>query len=79
MENRGKKPKVVTKEDGPEMPICQAYKWITDEEFGRQILNGVNPVVICKCTVLPKNFPVTSDMVKNSLVRGLTLEQEMKV
>ena len=79
MENRGKEPKVVIKEDGPNMPICQAHKWITDEEFGWQILNGVNPVVICRCTGLPDNFPVTNDMVKNSLVRGLTLEQEIEV
>ena len=58
--------------------ICQAHRWVTDEEFGRQILNGTNPVVIHKCTTLPGNFPVTDDMVKSSIV-GDSLEKEMKV
>ncbi|KAL5491871.1 hypothetical protein EMCRGX_G017237 [Ephydatia muelleri] len=52
-------------------------RWTRDEEFGRQILNGVNPVVIKKCVTLPPNFPVTTAMVHESLVRGLSLEDEM--
>ena len=35
-------------------------------------MNGVNPVVIEKCTALPSNFPVTNDMVKGILNIGLT-------
>ena len=65
--------------EDPEVPVHHAARWTTDVEFGRQILNGVNPVVIEKCTTLPSNFPVTNDMVKGFLNRGLTLEQEMKV
>ena len=42
-------------------------------------MNGVNPVVIERCTQLPPNFPVTSDMVKGQLSRGVSLEEEMKV
>ena len=54
-------------------------RWTRDEEFGRQILNGVNPVVIEKCTQLPPNFPVEANLIEESLVRGLSLEDEMKV
>ena len=63
----------------PEVPVHNAARWTTDVEFGRQVLNGVNPVVIEKCTDLPSNFPVTNDMVKGFLNRGLSLEKEMKV
>ena len=63
----------------PEVPVYVASRWEMDVEFGRQMLNGVNPVVIQKCTSLPPNFPVTNVMVKGFLNRGLTLEEEMNV
>ena len=63
----------------PEVGVHNAARWTTDVEFGRQILNGVNPVVIERCTKLPSNFPVTNNMVKRFLNRGLTLEQEIEV
>ena len=53
--------------------------WMKDEEFGRQMLNGVNPIVIEKCKTLPSNFEVTNDMVEPFLNQGKTLEEEMKV
>ena len=62
-----------------ELSVYKGGKWMTDVEFGRQILNGVNPVVIERCTNLPTNFPVTTDMVKGFLNRGKTLDEEMKV
>lgn len=63
----------------PQVPVYAAARWEMDVEFGRQMLNGVNPVVIQKCTSLPSNFPVTDLMVRGFLNRGVTLEQEMKV
>ncbi|XP_056604712.1 polyunsaturated fatty acid 5-lipoxygenase-like [Triplophysa dalaica] len=52
--------------------------WDTDYMFGYQFLNGCNPVMIRKCVELPKTFPVTYEMVKGSLQRGFTLEQELE-
>ena len=65
--------------DDPEINLHEASRWVTDVEFGRQVLNGVNPVVIERCTKLPSNFPVTNDKVKGHLNRGLTLNKEMEV
>uniref|UniRef100_A0A673SXN9 Arachidonate 5-lipoxygenase n=1 Tax=Suricata suricatta TaxID=37032 RepID=A0A673SXN9_SURSU len=52
--------------------------WQEDLMFGYQFLNGCNPVLIQRCTKLPKKFPVTTAMVECSLERELTLEQEME-
>ena len=62
-----------------DMDVCKAYRWVSDQEFGRQILNGVNPMVIQRCIALPDYFAVTDEMVSNSLIRGLTLKEEMEV
>ena len=59
--------------------VHNAARWTTDVEFGRQMLNGVNPVVIKRCTELPSNFPVTNEMVNGSLNRGISFLEEMKV
>lgn len=60
-------------------PTFHFARWTRDEEFGRQVLNGVNPVIIERCSQLPPNFPVAIDLIEQSLVRGLSLEDEMKV
>ncbi|XP_030644127.1 arachidonate 15-lipoxygenase B-like [Chanos chanos] len=52
--------------------------WREDEFFGYQLLNGMNPMMIHKCSELPKKFPVTDDMVKAFLPSGSSLKNEMK-
>ncbi|RXN14495.1 arachidonate 5-lipoxygenase-like isoform X1 [Labeo rohita] len=52
--------------------------WNEDYFFGYQFLNGSNPVIIRKCMNLPDKFAVTQEMVKGSLDRGLTLQEELK-
>ena len=66
--------------------LYEGSRWVTDVEFGRQMLNGVNPVVIRKCTILPANFPVTNEMVQQLFTRAatpviekMTLEKAMSV
>ena len=70
---------LATAMEKPEFPTYELSRWMRDEEFGRQMLNGVNPMVIERCATLPPNFPVTSSMVKSSMDRGLSLKDEMKV
>ncbi|XP_030644131.1 arachidonate 15-lipoxygenase B-like [Chanos chanos] len=52
--------------------------WREDEFFGSQLLNGINPILIQKCSELPRKFPVTDDMVKAFLPSGSSLKNEMK-
>uniref|UniRef100_A0A4W5LEG2 Uncharacterized protein n=1 Tax=Hucho hucho TaxID=62062 RepID=A0A4W5LEG2_9TELE len=52
--------------------------WKEDTFFGYQLLNGLNPMMIHRCSKLPENFPVTEDMVKASLF-GKNLEAEIQV
>uniref|UniRef100_A0A3B4CDJ0 Lipoxygenase domain-containing protein n=1 Tax=Pygocentrus nattereri TaxID=42514 RepID=A0A3B4CDJ0_PYGNA len=52
--------------------------WKTDEFFGYQFLNGLNPMIIKRCSKLPEKFPVTTEMVKSFLPDMSSLESEMK-
>ncbi|XP_075947441.1 polyunsaturated fatty acid lipoxygenase ALOX15B-like [Anarhichas minor] len=50
--------------------------WKEDAFFGYQFLNGMNPMLIQRCSVLPNNFPVSDDMV--FLGGQCSLADEMK-
>ncbi|KAL3066801.1 hypothetical protein OYC64_016700 [Pagothenia borchgrevinki] len=50
--------------------------WKEDAFFGYQFLNGVNPMLIRRCSALPNNFPVTDEMVFSG--GPYTLVEEMK-
>ncbi|KAK1119213.1 hypothetical protein AOXY_G38777, partial [Acipenser oxyrinchus oxyrinchus] len=52
--------------------------WKENCFFGFQFLNGSNPTMIQQCQRLPRNFPVSADMVQASLQAGTTLSKEMK-
>ena len=52
--------------------------WDSDEEFGRQTMNGMNPVNLHRITELPEKFPVTNAHMEGILQRGLTLQEEIE-
>ncbi|XP_038128776.1 arachidonate 12-lipoxygenase, 12S-type [Cyprinodon tularosa] len=52
--------------------------WKEDWFFGYQCLNGSNPRMIKRCTKLPENFPVTSDMVQSSMPAKTSLDKELR-
>ncbi|KAL3883125.1 hypothetical protein ACJMK2_029418 [Sinanodonta woodiana] len=52
--------------------------WKRDEEFGRSVLDGVNPIMIRRCQAPLNHFPVTDDMLQGILERNLSLKEEME-
>ena len=52
-------------------------EWDSDAEFGRQMLNGMNPTGIHRIKEIPENFPVKQERVAGMLCRGLSLEEEV--
>jgi len=49
--------------------------WMSDREFARQRMNGVNPFLITSIAALPDNFPVTDAILRGVLPDGVTLAQ----
>ena len=78
MSNYLKAAKDLNKHFVKSIPWLENDLWKTDEEFGRQILNGYNPTLIERCRQIPENFPVSDHHVKDLLTRGLSLEEEVQ-
>ena len=53
------------------------YNWRSDQKFGQQRLTGCNSTIIRKCTAIPENFAVTSEMVEPFL-EGITLSEAIE-
>lgn len=52
-----------------------ADRWMKNEEFARQRLDGINPFLIALATEIPEKFPVTDDVLRGVLPEGLSLER----
>ena len=61
------------------IPWLENDLWKKDDEFGRQMLNSINPATIERCTGLPTNFAVNSENINNLLTRDLSLEKEIEL
>jgi arachidonate 15-lipoxygenase len=50
-----------------------AARWASDQEFARQRLDGVNPILIRSITEMPENFPVTDETLRGLLPGGTSM------
>ncbi len=50
-------------------------RWMLDEEFARQRLDGINPFMITALDAIPENFPVTDDSLRGVLPDGTNLDR----
>ncbi len=50
-----------------------AERWTQNKEFGRQRLDGINPILIRQIDQIPHHFPVTDELISGLLPSGVTL------
>ncbi|MEA3274288.1 MAG: lipoxygenase family protein [Pseudomonadota bacterium] len=50
-----------------------ASRWTSNQEFARQRLDGINPLLIALAEEIPENFPVTEETVQGLLPPGTSL------
>src|SRR5712664_202321 len=59
---------------GVNTPLPSVHaRYDSDEEFGRQRLDGVNPFLLRRCKAIPDNFPVKQETVASLLPSGRDL------
>ncbi|ABO97194.1 predicted protein [Ostreococcus lucimarinus CCE9901] len=58
-------------------PVAIIRDWRSDEEFGRQFMNGTHPNQVRKVSQIPAKFRVTEEHVRGVLPPGKTLESEL--
>ncbi len=63
---------------GPRGLPTVANRWRRDDEFGRQRLAGVNPVLIQSCRAIPDHFPVEDSQLIGLLPDSATLQSELE-
>ena len=68
---------VLARKLGGERQLYEAGRWTSDVKFGRQMMNGISPIIIERCRAVPPNFHVTNEMVQPFM--SLSIEEEMKV
>ncbi|KAK2827188.1 hypothetical protein Q7C36_018114 [Tachysurus vachellii] len=68
---------ILSGKDNTVAKYVQAH-WKEDAFFGYQCLNGCNPLIIRRIHCLPPNLAVTSQMIKDFLPEGSSLEQELE-
>ena len=59
-------------------PVRHMERWHTDEELGRQLLNGVHPLWFKRCDALPAKLKVDDEALTGLLPPGRTLDQEIR-
>jgi hypothetical protein len=67
-------PNIIPDDEDLRLPENHLMNWDSDEEFGRQRLCGLNPLVIERIKKIPEDFYVTNEIVRDFLENSLEEE-----